>query len=38
MFEKIFYSGLCYFVKKICRFKCGNYNKIEKIFKKEAVE
>jgi len=36
MFEKIFCSGLCWSVKIICRFKCGNYNKTYNLFKKNG--
>jgi len=36
MFEKIFCSSLCWSVKKICRFKCGNHNKTKNLFKKNS--
>ena len=35
MFEKILCFGLCCSVKKIYRFKCGNHNKTENLFKKK---
>jgi len=36
MFENIFCSGLCWSMKKICRFKCGNNNKTENLFKNNS--
>jgi len=37
MFEKIFFSDLCCFVKKkICRVNCGNHNKTENLFKNKS--
>ena len=37
MFHKIFCFGLCWFLKKIYRFKCGNNHKTENIFKKNCA-
>ena len=31
------YSGLCWVMNKICRFKCGNNTKIETAFKKNSI-
>ena len=37
MCYKILCSSLCWFLKKICRFKCGNNYKIENVFKKNSI-
>jgi len=37
MCYKIFCSGLCWVLNKICRFKCVNNTKIETVFRKNTI-
>ena len=36
-YSVLVYSGLCWVLNKICRFKCGNNNKSETALKKQRI-